>query len=424
MTRLFRLSIVALLALLALPLRAQDATPLPTPAPVPVPTLASGAYANVEQRLTPEGFPQLGRADALVSVTVYCSFDAPACGTFHSGVFGLLVPRITAGEVLYTAVPLVDQGAILNGRAAARAALCAAEQGAYWPLSDSFYAWQIEFGVAAYDEARLSAAVDTLGIDRATFATCVASERPDTILNTGLLGAANEPQFEAAPYVLVDGVPVNPDVAGVVAAVDVAVGAVITEAPPDFGTTPEATDDTLVVTIEPLLGERIEPPLTIALPPGWQRGYDTLVMNDVDVLVRTIPLAVYTGPVTGGQGTIVLLWGFPNLVAGNPLAGEAIQPDLWADGLRLLRLAIIEQGCNIGTDMRLNYSIGGLAAAGTQFSAVDCPELADTRGWFAGLRQGGINFVFYMFTEPIGAMTTAETELQAILDSVQFTVPQ
>jgi hypothetical protein len=54
---------------------------------------------------------------------------------------------------------------------------------------------------------------------------------------------------------------------------------------------------------------------------------------------------------------------------------------------------------------------------------VDCPELADTRGWFAGLRQYNINFIFYVYADPIEAMDTAEDELQAILNTIRFAAP-
>jgi hypothetical protein len=186
-------------------------------------------------------------------------------------------------------------------------------------------------------------------------------------------------------------------------------------------TPPAATETAVVITLDALLDERVEPPLDITLPDGWRRGYNTLALPDVDA-VRPVPLAVYEGPVTGGTGTIVLLWGFASMVAGNPLEEQIATPapDLWADGLRLLRLAILEAGCNIGTDLRRDYRIGELAAVGTQFSAVDCPELPDTRGWFAGVNVGGYNFVFYVYSDPIEAMREADEELQAILDTVRF----
>lgn len=175
----------------------------------------------------------------------------------------------------------------------------------------------------------------------------------------------------------------------------------------------------IIVTLPAVTGEELPPPLDIALPEGWQYGYNVLALNDVDA-IQAVPVAVYTGPVTGGTGTIVLLWGFPNITAGNPLMPDSGQVDLWVDGLRLLRLAVVEQGCNIGTDLRQTYRIGSQEAVGTQFAAVDCPELADTRGWFAGLQHENLNFVFFVYTEPIDALNPGRDALQSILDSVQF----
>jgi hypothetical protein len=73
--------------------------------------------------------------------------------------------------------------------------------------------------------------------------------------------------------------------------------------------------------------------------------------------------------------------------------------------------------------LQREYNVGGLTAIGTQFAAVDCPELPDTRGWFAGLRQYNLNYIFYVYTGPISAMDTAEAELQSILNTVLFSVP-
>lgn len=197
---------------------------------------------------------------------------------------------------------------------------------------------------------------------------------------------------------------------------------------------PPPTETPIVVTLPPLARQRIPPPMELTLPTGWETvGYDVLVLNDVGD-IRGIPFAVYRGPLVGGQGTgtIVLLWGFPNLVGGNPFEAAGQEPDLWSDGLRLLRLAVLEQGCNIGTDLRQQYPVGDRSAVGTQFSAVGCPELPDARGWFAGVRERGLNFVFYAYAEGdamvdpqrLDAYQAARDELQAILDTVRFQVPE
>ena len=78
----------------------------------------------------------------------------------------------------------------------------------------------------------------------------------------------------------------------------------------------------------------------------------------------------------------------------------------------------------IGTDLKMDYNIGGRLASGTQFSTTACPEIQDTRGWFAGLFEQNVPFVFYAYTEPLNAMDgVAQLELQQILDSVQFDLP-
>lgn len=195
------------------------------------------------------------------------------------------------------------------------------------------------------------------------------------------------------------------------------------------------TETPFEVTLPPTTGKSAEPPLDISLPGEWKViANDALILGDVDSVVRALPYVAYRGPITGGSGTILLLWGFPNL--SNPFAGPgtpmvftedglpvSAEPDLWSDGLRLLRLAVVEPTCNIGTDQRYTYQLGSLSGEGTQFSAVDCPQQPDTRGWFVGVQQNGLNFVFYAFSDPITAMDTGRAELQAILDTVRFRVP-
>jgi hypothetical protein len=202
---------------------------------------------------------------------------------------------------------------------------------------------------------------------------------------------------------------------------------------PAFTLTP--TEAQLVITLPPTTGDKVPPPIDITLPQGWKAGYDAQVLADVEPnKFRIIPVAVYSGPITGGTGTIALYWGFPNLVTpddasmaqaamGMTLAATP-EPDLWSDGVRILRSAVIESDCNIGVDVRRTYRVGLLSAEGTQFSAVTCTKskLPDTRGWFAGVKEKGVNFVFYVFSDPITAMDTSSGELQAILDTVRFHV--
>lgn len=396
----------------------------------PAPTIDPARSADRVERTTPQGFAQFGREDAPVSVLVFSAIDDAPSQIFYGAGMDVLLARADAGDILVTLIPLV-RGSMTNARGATRAALCASEQGSYLLYMDRLYNLIANYGADAFTGERLIAAVTEIGLDLARWQECMISYRPDVVLEQAAIALNAEANFNALPYVTVAGLSAVPDAEGLTFTIDLALervaaaqqAAARTPTPdPQTPLDPEATPEPEVLVLEPLMGDRVPPPLTIDLPDGWRMGYDVLLLRDIDA-IRNIPLAVYTGPVTGGQGTIVLLWGFPNLVIASPLLGE-IAPDLWADGTRLLRLAVVESGCNIGTDLRRTYSIGGLQAVGTQFAAVNCPELPDTRGWFAGLQQFNLNFIFYAFAEPLEALNgPAEAELQAILDSVRFVRP-
>ncbi len=383
-------------------------------------------YAALPQTQSLQGFPDLGYPSALVNVSLYAAFDDPASGQFWQQSFSQLLPRVQNGEIRLVFVPLFGAGSISGGRGAARAAICANEQGQFWEYADQLFAWQNQYGADAFSGDRLLSGADALGLDRAQWSSCLASSGPDTILDDAAQAASDQASFTTTPYVMINDLPSLTDADSLKFTIDLALQQANDQLAASLAqATPEATEDVDRYTYDPLTHDPIEPPLTLDLPSGWAHAYDSIVLQDIDG-IRPIPFAIYQGPVTGGTGYIVLLWGFPNLVNVGSGQTSAIQPDVWTDATRLLRLAIVEQGCNVGTDLRRNYSVGGLQATGTQFAAVDCPELPDTRGWFAALRQFNVNFVFYMYTDPITAMDdeTTTQDLQAILDTVQFVMPE
>lgn len=192
--------------------------------------------------------------------------------------------------------------------------------------------------------------------------------------------------------------------------------------------TPDVTEEpTVVLEIPQLIEEGTEPPFDMTLPEGWTSDYFIYTVPDVDVTLRPVQLTAYQGPVAGGTGHIVVLWGFPNFIGGSPFVAPGTPmpaPDLWLDGLRLFRTTLVDRGCNSGTDLQRTYTVGEREGSGTQFAIVDCPQSADTRGWFVALQEQGLNLVFFMYAEPIAVMDSAQDELQAILDSVRFHVTE
>jgi hypothetical protein len=389
----------------------------------PISAQSGNRYDGLPQTLSLQGFPQLGYPSALVNVKIYAAFDDPASGQFWTQTFDNLLQRVRNGEVDVTFIPLFGQGQISGGRGAARASICANAQNIFWPYVDQLFVWQTQFGVDAFSGDRLLDGAKALGINEGVWGECFTSDGPDTILNDAQRAANNETTFSGTPYILVGDSPSLADIDSLNFTINLVLKQANNSLATQIAATPEATSDVDTYTYNPLTNDHIAPPLTMTLPQGWSYAYDAIVLQDIDG-IRPIPFALYKGPVTGGTGTIVLLWGFPNLVKFSGAPPADVQPDVWTDGTRLLRLAIVETGCNVGTDLRRNYSVGGLQAIGTQFAAVNCPQLPDTRGWFAALRQFEVNFIFYVYTDPIAAMDgSAPNELQAILDTAQFVMP-
>jgi hypothetical protein len=193
-------------------------------------------------------------------------------------------------------------------------------------------------------------------------------------------------------------------------------------APPAATVEPEATEE-LRLAVQAAEGQELDPPFVIKLPDDWQAFNRTIAIQDI-MTIDVIPYTLYTGPVSGGQGFIIALWGFQTVGTQNPATQEVIL-DPYLDALRLLRLAVIGSDCVPGTDVEREFTIGDLTVTGANFSAYRCEETTDTRGWFFGLTQDGLSFAFYMYAEPIEAMDgDAPFELQAILDTVEFRVDQ
>lgn len=408
--------------------------PTPTPTPVatstPLPPITTDAFATIPQSISAEGYPVLGYANAPLTLVGYNSYDSRASLNAHNEVILPLLPRIENGDIRYIYVPLSGTGSAQNGVGAARAALCAAEQNAFWAYHERLFALFGTQGETAYTDENLQGIAQALTLDSAEWTRCILSERPTAILDTAAADALRQESYNGTPTLLLNGSYVLNDVFSLNNIAEQMLARIASGETVDGSITLENEPTPETVFLPSTANQSLGVPIDIALPDGWTLALnDAFLVTDIDA-VRTVPFLLYRGAVSGGTGTILVLWGFPNITSGNLMEvqmGIATPvPNLRTDGLRLLRLAVIEQGCNIGTDVERVYRIGEFEGSGAQWSAVDCPELPDTRGWFVGTQQNGINFLFYVYLEPIDPSGVTETEriareeLQAILNTVTF----
>lgn len=136
-------------------------------------TMAPAARRRVflaDVDLTDVGYDR-GSPDAPIVMINFSDFGCPYCGQFERETFPALEREfIATGKVYYKYVPFV-MGMFPNGGEAARAAECAADAGAFWPMHDRLYAAQSEWKRSS-SPAALFLRYASAGTDTARLAAC------------------------------------------------------------------------------------------------------------------------------------------------------------------------------------------------------------------------------------------------------------
>jgi protein-disulfide isomerase len=131
---------------------------------------APGAPAPFDSAVVPlSGGAALGSQDAKVTVVEFVDYQCPYCQrNFQDTLPRILKEYVETGKVRYVALdfPLVTIHA--NALNAAVAARCSGEQGKYWEMHDTLFSNQ-----NALDAERLPVYAKQLGLDGATFQTCL-----------------------------------------------------------------------------------------------------------------------------------------------------------------------------------------------------------------------------------------------------------
>lgn len=113
--------------------------------------------------------PAMGPADAPVTMIEFSDFACPYCRKFHQETFPALWQAYPDQiRFVYRDYPILSA----ESDAAAEAAQCAAEQGAFWPYHDSLFSAQFGLGQDAY-----LAYAQILELDTVSFSACVRERR-------------------------------------------------------------------------------------------------------------------------------------------------------------------------------------------------------------------------------------------------------
>jgi protein-disulfide isomerase len=139
-------------------------------------------------QITPETHPlengkSIGDPNAKVTIDVYEDFQCPNCKIYADSIEKQVVDSsyITDGQVYYVFMqfPFLDKNSITKeSHQAANASMCAMEQGRFWDYHDMLFANQgaVENG-GAYNNKRLQAFAESLGLNMTEFNQCFSSDK-------------------------------------------------------------------------------------------------------------------------------------------------------------------------------------------------------------------------------------------------------
>jgi len=198
------------------------------PAGAPIPAGALTRYEGIQLTDTTEGFPRLGDPNTSVQVAEYGGFGCPHCRDFNTDGMNQILTRVKAGKIAFTYVPLYGYGDVANDQGAAAAAICADQQGKFWPFHDALFDWQGEFGNSAFTNNRINAGVTAFALDEGKYKGCITGGSPGTVLDAARSSAASLLNFpKSTPTFTINGVvpldenqqPIS-DMAGILARID------------------------------------------------------------------------------------------------------------------------------------------------------------------------------------------------------------
>ncbi|MCX6071574.1 MAG: DsbA family protein [Chloroflexi bacterium] len=126
-------------------------------------------YAHVDGQ-------SIGDPNAPVKIDEYSDFQCPYCRVFHDDTLPLILrDYVQTGLVYFTFhnFPVVDGGsATKESTNAAKASVCAAQQGKFFELHDVLFANQTGENIGDFTEKRLYAMAEVAGLNASTFDSC------------------------------------------------------------------------------------------------------------------------------------------------------------------------------------------------------------------------------------------------------------
>lgn len=214
------LGILAVLAVLLVGGLVWLASPGASGEVVPPETATLDAELGLASGTTDEGRPYLGEPDAPVTIVEFADFQCPHCREFgEGGAQEIARDYIAPGDARLEWVSVTFSGD--ESTEAAKAGVCAGEQGAFWDMHDWLFANQGTLtNSGSYSRERVLDMATQAGLDPGAFETCMDDSATAEAVRDGERYAA-ETGINSTPAFLVgDTVVSGADVAALREAID------------------------------------------------------------------------------------------------------------------------------------------------------------------------------------------------------------
>lgn len=150
-----------------------------------------GTYLGIDAGTTEEGIPYIGSLDAPILLTEFADFSCPHCAEFHSTADRLIEDFVRTGQARFEYRTMIGLQPPYS-ETSARAALCAAEQDAFWQYSAELFELQEAETSRAFEQNKLVSMAKEMGLNDGEFRACLNSNRPQrAILATQNLASRN-----------------------------------------------------------------------------------------------------------------------------------------------------------------------------------------------------------------------------------------
>jgi protein-disulfide isomerase len=151
-------------------------------------------------KIADAGKPSRGPENAPVEIVEFSDFQCPFCLSAFPTVTKVLATYGDKIRFVYRHYPLPNHP---NARPAAEASACADEQGKFWPYHDRLFA-----SAGKISEADLKEHATAIGLDAASFNTCVSSRKYQKDVESDI-DAANELGVNGTPAFFINGRALN-----------------------------------------------------------------------------------------------------------------------------------------------------------------------------------------------------------------------